>query len=44
MDELEIVSGSMEDFVNKKIYNPNTGEMILPVLIGDSVVLVKVKL
>lgn len=44
MDDVEIVSGSVEEFGNKKVYNPDTGEMILPVLIGNSVVLVKVKL
>jgi hypothetical protein len=44
MDEFEIVSGSVEEFGNKKIFNPDTVEMILPVLIGNTEVLIKVKL
>ena len=44
MHEFEIVSGSVEDFGNTKLYNTDTGELTLPVLIGKSVFLVRVKL
>jgi hypothetical protein len=44
MHEFEIVSGSVEDFGDRKLYNPDTGELTLPVLIGKSVFLVKIKL
>jgi len=44
MGEFEIVSGSVEDFGNRKLYDPDTGELILPITIGNSTFLIKIKL